>query len=139
MRFCVYIFFETVVVLVLLTVLYFHILTFQMCMFCCKGLGLEVVEEWLKTDIVGCLQKFFIECQKGDFLKDPEVLSPPKHAHRWCVAANCVLCACVQIRNLWEILSGQHRNNAGDEFVNGVKAKEVGGCSRQDTVPNILS
>ena len=30
----------------------------------------------------------------------------------------------VQIRNLWEILSGQHRTNAMDEFVNGVKAVE---------------
>ena len=29
-----------------------------------------------------------------------------------------------QIRNLWEILSGQHRTNAMDEFVNGVKAIE---------------
>ena len=31
----------------------------------------------------------------------------------------------LQIRNLWEILSGQHRTNAGDEFVNGVKAVET--------------
>ena len=30
----------------------------------------------------------------------------------------------VKIRNLWEVLSGQHRTNAGDEFVNGVKAVE---------------
>ena len=29
--------------------------------------------------------------------------------------------SCVQIRNLWEILSGQHKTNAEDEFVNGVK------------------
>jgi len=31
----------------------------------------------------------------------------------------------LQIRNLWEILSGQHKTNAGDEFVNGVKAVET--------------
>ena len=31
----------------------------------------------------------------------------------------------LQIRNIWEILSGQHRTNAGDEFVNGVKAVET--------------
>ena len=31
----------------------------------------------------------------------------------------------VQIRNLWEILSGQHRTIAMDEFVNGVKAIEA--------------
>ena len=31
----------------------------------------------------------------------------------------------LQIRNLWEILSGQNRTNAGDEFVNGVKAVET--------------
>ena len=30
----------------------------------------------------------------------------------------------VQIRNLWEILYGQHRTNAMDEFVNGVRAVE---------------
>ena len=40
----------------------------------------------------------------------------------------CEGCKCcfvsVQIRNLWEILSGQHRTNAMDEFVNGVKAIE---------------
>ena len=30
----------------------------------------------------------------------------------------------VKIRNLWEVLSGQHRTNAGDEFVNGVRAVE---------------
>jgi hypothetical protein len=30
-----------------------------------------------------------------------------------------------KIKNLWEILSGQHRTNAGDEFVNGVKANEA--------------
>ena len=33
-------------------------------------------------------------------------------------------CLTAQIRNLWEILSGQHRTNAMDEFVNGVKAVE---------------
>ena len=31
----------------------------------------------------------------------------------------------VKIRNLWEVLSGQHRTNAGDEFVNGVRAVET--------------
>ena len=31
----------------------------------------------------------------------------------------------LQIRNLWEILSGQHRTIAGDEFVNGVRAVET--------------
>ena len=40
----------------------------------------------------------------------------------------CKGCKCcfvsVQIRNRWEILSGQHRTNAMDEFVNGVKAIE---------------
>ena len=45
----------------------------------CKGLGVEVVDEWLKTDVVGCLQNFFVDCLKGDFLNDPEVLEPPKH------------------------------------------------------------
>ena len=35
------------------------------------------------------------------------------------------MCACVQARNLWEILSGQYRTNAGDEFVNGVKSNEA--------------
>ena len=35
------------------------------------------------------------------------------------------MCACAQIRNLWEILSGQHRTNAGDEFVNGIKSNEA--------------
>ena len=38
------------------------------------GLGFEFVKMWLEQDIVGCLQKFFVDCQKGDFLKDPEVL-----------------------------------------------------------------
>ena len=38
------------------------------------GLGFEFVKQWLQTDIVGCLQKIFVDCQKGDFLKDPEVL-----------------------------------------------------------------
>ena len=47
----------------------------------CKGLGVEVVEEWLKTDIVRCLQQFFIDCQKGDFLNDPEVLLPRNMLH----------------------------------------------------------
>ena len=40
----------------------------------------------------------------------------------------CEGCKCcfvsVQIRNLWEILSGQHRTNAMHEYVNGVKAIE---------------
>ena len=48
-----------------------------MFMLFCKGLGVEVVDEWLKTDVVGCLQNFFVDCMKGDFLNDPEVLSPP--------------------------------------------------------------
>ena len=30
-----------------------------------------------------------------------------------------------KVKNLYEILSGQHRTNAGDEFVNGVKAVEA--------------
>ena len=41
----------------------------------CIGLGLEETTKWLDCDIVGCLQTFFIECTKGDFLKDPEVLN----------------------------------------------------------------
>ena len=40
----------------------------------------------------------------------------------------CKGCKCgfvsVQIRNLWEILSGQHRTNTMDQSVNGVKAIE---------------
>ena len=36
----------------------------------------------------------------------------------------CLFCS-VKIRNLWEILSGQHQTNAGNEFVNGVKAVEA--------------
>ena len=38
------------------------------------GLGLDEVQKWIDTDIVGCLQSFFIQCQKGDWLQDPEVL-----------------------------------------------------------------
>ena len=34
-----------------------------------------------------------------------------------------MFCA-VKIRTLYEVLSGQDRTNAGDEFVNGVKAVE---------------
>ena len=48
-----------------------------------------------------------------------------QNAHKCCEVANCLLCACVKIRNIWEILSSQHRTNAGDEFVNGVKAYEA--------------
>jgi len=32
---------------------------------------------------------------------------------------------CVKLRNLWKILLGQHRTNAEDKFVNGVKANET--------------
>ena len=39
------------------------------------GLGLEFVKQWLKTAIVGCLQKKIVDCQKGDFLKDPVLTS----------------------------------------------------------------
>ena len=35
------------------------------------------------------------------------------------------MCEHVQIKNIWGILSGQHRTKAGDEFVNGVKAVEA--------------
>ena len=30
-----------------------------------------------------------------------------------------------KVKNLYEILSGQHRTNAGDEFVNSVKVAEA--------------
>ena len=42
------------------------------CLF--EGLGMESVETWLNTNIVGCLQKFFMDCMKGNFLKDPKVV-----------------------------------------------------------------
>ena len=42
-----------------------------MCL--CEGLGLDAVKAWLETDIVDCLQTFFVECQKEEHLKDPEV------------------------------------------------------------------
>ena len=42
--------------------------------FVCIGLGIEETNKWLDLDIVGCLQKFFIECMKGDWLNNPEVL-----------------------------------------------------------------
>ena len=38
------------------------------------GLGVDSVQQWLKTDIVCCLQKIFVDCQKGDHLQDPEVV-----------------------------------------------------------------
>ena len=39
------------------------------------GLGIKAVQHWLDTDTIGCLQKKkYIECQKGDHLKDPEVV-----------------------------------------------------------------
>ena len=44
------------------------------------GLGLEFVQQWLKTDIVGCLQKKNVDCQKGDHLKDPEVVLLQVHS-----------------------------------------------------------
>ena len=92
----------------------------------CIGLGVEETSKWLDCDIVGCLQTFFIECTKGDFLKDPEVLNNPgtkeqTYRFNWFVLFFVLT---VQIRNLWEILSGQHRTNAMDEFVNDVKAVE---------------
>ena len=48
-------------------------LTLALCMCDLEGLGLETVREWLENDIVGCLQQFFMNCQTGDFLKDPEI------------------------------------------------------------------
>jgi len=56
---------------------YFHEWKIPMFMLFCKRLGVEVVDEWLKTDMIGCLQNFFVDCMKGDFLNNPEVLSPP--------------------------------------------------------------
>ena len=44
------------------------------CATCFYRVGVEVVEQWLRTDIVGCLQTFF-DCQKGNFLNDPGVCS----------------------------------------------------------------
>ena len=35
---------------------------------------MEETQKWLDLDRVGCLQTFFIECTKGEWLKDPEVL-----------------------------------------------------------------
>ena len=100
----------------------------QFCMQILLGLGINTVQHWLDMDIVGRLPKKIIDCQKGDHLKDPElVLLQPtelylywwrlKYTDQW------LFCA-VKIRNVWEVLSGQHRTNAGDEFVNGVQAVE---------------
>ena len=46
----------------------------QFCMQILLGLGIEAVQHWLDTDIVGCLQNVFIDCQKGDHIKDPELV-----------------------------------------------------------------
>ena len=46
----------------------------EFCMQILLGLGFDAVQHWLETDIVGCLQKKIIDCQKGDHLKDPEVV-----------------------------------------------------------------
>ena len=90
----------------------------------CIGLGFEETSKWLDCDIVGCLQTFFIECTKGDFLKDPEVLNNTGTKEQTNILNFVCFFLTAQIRNLWEILSGQHRTNAMDEFVNGVKAVE---------------
>ena len=42
-----------------------------------------------------------------------------------CEVAMSVMLYCVQLRNLWETLLGQYRTNAGNEFVNGIKANET--------------
>ena len=46
-------------------------------------------------------------------------------AQNGCKVQNSLCFLFGKIKNLWEILSGQHRTNAGDEFVNGVKANEA--------------
>ena len=94
---------------------------------------MDPVKAWLETDIVDCLQTFFIECQKEEHLKDPEVKQTYiTHAQKFnhsaqnrCEFLTPLFFLCCKIKNLWEILSGQHRTNAGDEFVNGVKANEA--------------
>ena len=37
------------------------------------GIGEEQTQKWLDTDIVACLQNFFVKCQTGNYLDDPEV------------------------------------------------------------------
>ena len=49
----------------------------------------------------------------------------PPCAQNGCKLENALCFLFGKIKNLWEILSGQHRTNAGDEFVNGVKANEA--------------
>ena len=38
-----------------------------------SDVGLEKTKQWLKQDMLGCLNKFFQLCNTDDFLKDPEV------------------------------------------------------------------
>ena len=59
-----------------------------------QGLGVEVVKQWLDTDIVACLQKFFIDVQKGDFLADPEV---PLQDEKFCapITSDCMRLQCL--------------------------------------------
>jgi hypothetical protein len=100
-----------------------------MCL--CEGLGLDAVRHgWKRTLLIAF--KLFVECQKEEHLKDPEVnqrnepctkFSPC--AQNGCKVENSLCFLFGKIKNLWEILSGQHRTNAGDEFVNGVKANEA--------------
>ena len=56
-------------------------------------------------------------------------MSPAQNFHpsaqNQCKVQNSHCFLFCKIENLWEILSGQQRTNAGDEFVNGVKANET--------------
>ena len=38
-----------------------------------SDVGLEKTKQWLKQDMLGCLNKFFQLCNTADYLKDPEV------------------------------------------------------------------
>jgi len=38
-----------------------------------EDVGSEKTKQWLKQDMLGCLNKFFQLCNTADYLKDPEV------------------------------------------------------------------
>ena len=46
-----------------------------------SDVGLEKTKQWLKQDMLGCLNKFFQLCNTADYLKDPEV-SWLQHLHK---------------------------------------------------------
>ena len=91
----------------------------HVCVVICVEMDRNDLVTLMEDDLSSVVASFFYQCNAEDHLKDPKVqLQFWRTLYHTCLCEQNSYCAALLwVHHLYEVLSGQHRTSAGNEFV----------------------